>query len=222
MFFPFPYFCAWIHSCCNDTESCCNGGCSPCCIIGPTGATGPMGMMGPTGPMGPMGLEGPMGPTGAAGATGPRGANGPTGPRGEAPELNALVATNDTAQTPAAGAPLSFSNDQAISGTHVFHSPGTANFALTQNGFYQVQYNTVGTNAESASLPATIGVHLANGGTEVPGTRTAVTIGAAGDTAALSGMTIVHVTAAPAAITLEANNADGSYSNTSITLRKLD
>ena len=133
-----------------------------------------------------------------------------------------MVATNDTAQVPAAGTPLSFDNDQATSGTVVFHSPGTANFALTQNGFYQVQYNTVGTNTTSASLPATIGVHLSNGGTEIPGTRTAATITADGDTAALSGMTIVYVTAAPATITLEANNGDGSYSNTSITLRKLD
>lgn len=63
-------------------------------LVGPTGATGAMGLQGPigltgpagatgaTGPQGPIGLTGPAGATGATGPQGPIGLTGPTGPQG--------------------------------------------------------------------------------------------------------------------------------------------
>ncbi len=196
---------------------------------GATGATGAQGPAGATGATGATGAQGPAGATGAAGAQGPAGATGatgptgPTGPAGTVPELNAVTATNEAAQTPAGdNGILLFDNDQVAAGTQVFHSPNTGNFALLANGHYQIYYNTVATNATGVTPPVAVSVHLANGGVAIPGTTAVSSITAANDTVALSGTTIVNVTSTPATITLVSDNQNGSFSNSSITIRRLD
>lgn len=125
-------------------------------------------------------------------------------------------------QTLAADGIFTFDNDQATTGTSILHSPSTGVFTLNQNGFYEIYYNTVGTNAASVTPPTSLEVHLANGGTEIPGTTSTATITAANDKVTLSGATVVNVTSAPANITLVADNANGTYSNTAITIRRLN
>ena len=72
--------------------------------FGPTGPTGPQGLVGPTGPQGdvgptgPQGDVGPTGPQGDIGPTGPQGDIGPTGPTGP------TGATGDTGPTGPTGA----------------------------------------------------------------------------------------------------------------------
>ena len=117
---------------------------------------------------------------------------------------------------------LLFDNDQVAAGTQVFHSPNTGNFALLANGHYQIYYNTVATNATGVTPPVAVSVHLANGGVAIPGTTAVSSITAANDTVALSGTTIVNVTSTPATITLVSDNQHGSFSNSSITIRRLD
>lgn len=91
-----------------------------------------------------------------------------------------------------------------------------------ENGYYFINYTTVATNAASATPPVTVGVHLSKGGEEIPGTAAITTISTANDTAALSGTTIINVTDSPATITLDAENTNGTFTNTSMTIRKLD
>lgn len=158
---------------------------------------------------------------GATGAEGPTGPTGPTGPAGTVPPLSAVASTNVGAQTPAANGPLTFDSDQATTGTAITHTPNSETFTLTENGLYEIHYNTVGTNANTVTPPTSLGTYLANGGTAIPGTTSTATIGADGNTATLSGSTVVNVTSAPADITLAAENANGSYSNSALTIRKL-
>ena len=60
-------------------------------LAGPTGPTGPIGLIGPTGPIGPTGLTGPTGPQGNLGPTGPTGVVGPTGPIDESAFVSAVI-----------------------------------------------------------------------------------------------------------------------------------
>lgn len=204
-------------------------------VVGPMGPTGPMGapgLMGPAGEQGPIGPQGPqgaIGPTGVTGPTGPTGPSGipgpagPTGPQGPAAALNVNTSTNVTAQTPpAANSALLFDTTQTAAGTAITHTQGTGIFTLGQVGIYQISYNTVATNAAQAALPVSVGVHLTRNAAVIAGTESKATITAAAHTASLSGTTTVQITAPPVNITLAANDTNGTFSNTSITIRKLD
>jgi len=199
--------------------------------VGPTGAAGPAGVEGAIGPMGPTGPEGaigPMGPAGAAGPTvatgpmGPAGATGATGPIGPARELNALTAFNDSVQTPgAADEELVFNINPVSVGTAITHTLGTGIFTMTENGNYMVTYNTVVSNTNPSTPSFLAGVNLASNGITIPGTTAVATVNT-GDTEALSGTSIIHVTNAPLNISLVTSRPDGAYSNTSVTIQKLD
>lgn len=106
-------------------------------------------------------------------------------------------------------------------GTAINHTPNTGIFTLKENGFYQIHYNTVGTNSASAKLPTSLGVHLTNGGVAIPGTMSTSTIDKDKDTEALAGTTIVNVTSAPVTISLVAENKNGSYNHTAISITKI-
>lgn len=177
----------------------------------PAGATGAAGEAGATGP------QGPQGPAGATGATGPQ------GPAGPAVALNVNTAVNTASQTPAAAnAALTFATTQTAVGTAITHTAGSGDFILTQAGTYEISYHTTVTNAAGITPPTLVGMHLASGGTAIPGTESTVTIAAAGNIATLTGTTTVQVTAPPVTITLRADNTNGTFSNTSMTIRKLD
>lgn len=225
---------------CCDNNSCqgaqgprgCPGAVGPMGPMGPMGVPGlmgPAGEQGPIGPQGPQGVIGPTGATGATGATGPAGApgatgpTGPAGPQGPAVALNVNTSTNVTAQTPPeANSALLFDATQTAAGTAITHTQGTGIFTLGQVGIYQISYNTVATNAAQAALPVSVGVHLTRNTAVIAGTESRSTITAAAHTASLSGTTTVQITAPPVNITLAANDTNGTFSNTSITIRKLD
>lgn len=191
----------------------------PAGVAGPVGATGPVG---PTGMAGPTGAEGAIGPTGPTGATGPMGPAGATGPIGPARELNALTAFNDSVQTPgAADEELVFNINPVSVGTAITHTLGTGIFTMTENGNYMVTYNTVVSNTNPSTPSFLAGVNLASNGITIPGTTAVATVNT-GDTEALSGTSIIHVTNAPLNISLVTSRPDGAYSNTSVTIQKLD
>lgn len=193
--------------------------------VGPTGVAGPTGPEGATGPAGPAGVTGPAGPVGATGPVGPAGATGPTGPTGPigpARELNALTAFNDSVQTPgAADEELVFNINPVSVGTAITHTVGTGIFTMTENGNYMVTYNTVVSNTNPSTPSFLAGVNLASNGITIPGTTAVATVNT-GDTEALSGTSIIHVTNAPLNISLVTSRPDGAYSNTSVTIQKLD
>ena len=74
----------------------------------------------------------------------------------------------------------------------------------------------------SASPPVTVSAQLENEGTEIPGTITSATLQSASNTANLAATAIIEVSSAPVTITLNANDTDAEYSNTSVVIRKLD
>lgn len=180
----------------------------------PQGATGPAGPQGAAGPAGPIGPAGPQGVTGATGVTGPTGA---------AAAVNVVYAVNAAAQTPAAaGTVLTLAANQAAVGTAVTHTAGTGPISLNEAGTYEVNYTTTVTPAAGVTPPVTVSVQLNSGAAAVPGTVSSATLQAAGNTATLAGNAIVQVTTAPVTLTLVANDASGTYTNTSVTVRKLD
>ena len=68
-------------------------------IVGPTGATGPIGASGATGPQGNPGNTGATGPTGNTGGQGATGATGPTGSTGGQGNTGSTGATGPTGNT---------------------------------------------------------------------------------------------------------------------------
>lgn len=157
------------------------------------------------------------------GATGPTGETGPTGPTGAAPTLNALNAVNVAGQTPgSAGDALTLDTNQVLEGSAITHTASSADIELTENGTYRVGYNTTVTTSGSASPPVTVSAQLENEGTEIPGTITSATLQSASNTANLAATAIIEVSSAPVTITLNANDTDAEYSNTSVVIRKLD
>ena len=124
-------------------------------------------------------------------------------------------------QTPAAaGNALTFAITQAQAGTAISHAAGTAEFILTEPGIYEIEYNTV--VASSASPTFTVALQLELNGDPIPGSRSSVSIGAAADEQTLSGRAVITVNGTPVTITLVAEDTNGSYSNTVLTIQKLD
>jgi hypothetical protein len=153
-----------------------------------------------------------MGPAGATGATGATGASAP---------LNLNSSANVTEQTPAdAGNALTFAVTQAQAGTAISHTAGTAGFVLTENGIYEIEYNTV--VASSVNPTFTVALHLEINGDIIPASRSSVSIGAAADEQTLSGRAVITLTNAPVTITLVAEDTNGTYSDTVITIQKLN
>ena len=146
---------------------------------------------------------------------------GATGATGATVPLNLNSSANVDQQVPAAaGAPLTFAITQAQAGTAISHAAGTAEFILTENGIYEIEYNTV--VASSASPTFTVALRLEINGDPIPASRSSVSIGAAADEQTLSGRAVITLTNAPATITLVAEDTNGTYSNTVITIQKLN
>ena len=133
-----------------------------------------------------------------------------------------MAATNNTAQPLAANTALVFAEHPTLTGTSISHTPNSGTFTLSDNGFYQIEYNVVATNTSSTVLPALVSVHLEKGNTAIPGTTMSATVAAANSTVPLSASTIINVTDAPANIELVTGNGNGRFSNMGITIRKLD
>lgn len=110
----------------------------------------------------------------------------------------------------------------AYAGTDIYHASDSGTFTLRTDGNYEVSYHTVVTNAANATPPVSPGVHLTRGGETVAGTTAVSTIPAAGHMAALAGTAVISVTAAPVEISLAANNGEGTFTHSSVTIRKLD
>ncbi|MBQ3615141.1 MAG: hypothetical protein II993_03960, partial [Anaerotignum sp.] len=68
----------------------------------------------------------------------------------------------------------------------------------------------------------TAALHLEQNGVIIPGSRSSVSLSAAADEQTLSGRSVITVNGTPVTITLVAEDANGSYSNTVLTIQKLD
>ncbi len=135
--------------------------------------------------------------------------------------MNLNSSANVTEQTPsAAGDALTFAITQAQAGTAISHAAGSAEFILTETGIYEIEYNTV--VASSASPTFTVVLHLEINGDLIPASRSSVSISAAADEQTLSGRAVISLSSVPATITLVAENANGTYRDTVLTIQKLD
>ncbi len=135
--------------------------------------------------------------------------------------MNLNSSANVTEQTPsAAGDALTFSITQAQAGTAISHAAGSAEFILTETGIYEIEYNTA--VASSASSTLTVVLHLEINGELIPASRSSVSVSAAADEQTLSGRAVISLSGVPATITLVAENANGTYRDTVLTIQKLD
>ena len=133
--------------------------------------------------------------------------------------LNALYATNVPSQSPSASAALTLDTNQLTDGTAITHTPSSGDIQLTEPGNYEISYSAVATNVSSVPTSASLQFNL--DGAVVPGTLKTSTITAASDTQVLAANAIVNV-ASTSTLTLVANNADASFTNVGVTVRKLD
>ena len=198
------------------------GAVGPAGPVGATGATGEIGPMGPVGPTGATGATGAIGATGEIGPIGPTGATGATGatgPTGAPAPLNLNSSANVEEQTvAAAGDPLIFAITQAQEGIAITHAAGTSDFILSENGIYEITYNTIVT--ANGATPVTTALHLEINGDLVPASRSAVTLLNATDEQTLYGSSVITISTTPATITLAAEDTNGIYSDTVITIQK--
>ena len=102
----------------------------------------------------------------------------------------------------------------------ISHAAGTAEFILTENGIYEIEYNTV--VASSVNPTFTVALHLELNGDIILASRSSVSISAAADEQTLSGRAVITLSNAPATITLVAEDSNGTYSDTVLTIQKLD
>ena len=197
------------------------GAVGPAGPVGATGATGEIGPMGPVGPTGATGATGAVGATGEIGPIGPTGATGATGPTGAPVPLNLNSSANVEEQTvAAAGDPLIFAITQAQEGIAITHAAGTSDFILSENGIYEITYNTIVT--ANGATPVTTALHLEINGDLIPASRSAVTLLNATDEQTLYGNSVITISTTPATITLAAEDTNGTYSDTVITIQKLN
>ncbi|MBR5590317.1 MAG: hypothetical protein IKW40_02185, partial [Anaerotignum sp.] len=128
---------------------------------------------------------------------------------------------NTEPQTPAAtGDALTFSINNAQAGTAISHAAGTADFILSETGIYQIDYNSIVT--ANGTTPLTTALHLEINGDLIPASRSAVTLANATDEQTIFGSSVITLTTIPATITLVAEDANGTYSSTVLTILKLD
>lgn len=218
----------------NNRCSCCNNcpnyaTCIPCPgPQGPTGATGPRGLQGPqgaqgiTGNTGAIGATGPQGVQGFQGAVGPTGPTGATGPTGVI-TTNVLNAINVAVQTSIAeSTTLIFTENQTAIGTAIKHTAGTGNFVINEAGIYSIRYDSITSNISNSTLPIIATLSLTNNGTRIPATTSSATITTSGNNATLSGNTILSIVTLPTTISLVSENTNANFSNTSISIIKLN
>ena len=200
-------------------------------VTGPQGPQGPQGVPGVAGPAGSQGLQGVPGATGPAGAPGATGATGPagapgatgaTGPAGTVPVLQALMAVCDGAQAPGRNGLIYFTEPLFITGTDIAHPMNVGTFSLVKSGTYEISYHSVGTNASSAYLPALVGLHLTANYDVIPGTTSLATVTGEDYKVDLSGTAFITADAVPVKIALMTETMYGRFTNTSVTIRKLD
>ena len=176
--------------------------------MGPTGATGPRGLIGPQGPAGATGPQGPAGATGATGATGPQGPAGatgatgatgpqgpvgpqgpmgPQGPQGESGTNDVLYASNTGALVDS-GAIIPLTLNAATSGTTMSVNANTV--ILPTTGYYLISYFANG------SVPTgNLEVSLYLNGSAIAGESVSAT-NVAGEIAAAGKTVLLNVTAA--------------------------
>lgn len=188
-------------------------------VTGPQGPQGPQGVPGVAGPAGSQGLQGVPGATGPAGAPG---ATGATGSAGTVPVLQALMAVCDGAQAPGRNGLIYFTEPLFITGTDIAHPMNVGTFSLVKSGTYEISYHSVGTNASSAYLPALVGLHLTANYDIIPGTTSLATVTGEDYKVDLSGTAFITADAVPVKIALMTETMYGRFTNTSVTIRKLD
>lgn len=197
------------------------GPAGPAGAPGATGATGPAGPQGEIGPAGPAGATGPAGPAGATGATGPAGpagatgATGPAGPAGATATNENAMLFNPAAQTVAAGDALSFTGTQ-INSTGDITASGTDGLTLTA-GEYLVTFRSDAVTADAGVL----GASLALDGTVLPYATTLISSPAA-ETQGLTLTAILDLTAAQTLTVINSSGAEATYTNSTLTVVKLD
>lgn len=211
---------------------------------GPTGSTGPTGAAGATGApssgvdiIGPTDTTEPTGATGATaateatgatratgatdtGATGPAGPTGLNGPTGSSAAADLLVATNDTAQTPADAAAIPFADNTFVHGSAITHTAGEGAFSLNQTGIYEISYSTNLFNADT-TLPKTVNIGLYVAGTRVPGSFAEQTLTAADQTVSIGVTIAVPVATAPAEVYLLNGGTGVTYNESILYIRKI-
>lgn len=191
-------------------------------VTGPQGPQGPQGVPGVAGPAGSQGLQGAPGAMGATGPAGAPGATGATGPAGTVPVLQALMAVCDGAQAPGRNGLIYFTEPLFITGTDIAHPMNVGTFSLVKSGTYEISYHSVGTNASSAYLPALVGLHLTANYDVIPGTTSLATVTGEDYKVDLSGTAFITADAVPVKIALMTETMYGRFTNTSVTIRKMD
>ena len=159
------------------------GATGPAGVMGPTGATGPQGAVGPTGATGPrgetgprgdIGLRGDAGATGAVGPTGPAGADGAAGPTGPAGADGAVGPTGPAGLDGATGPTGPAGLDGAIGPTGPTGPTGPAGVPAEAAAYAE---NTVGaTGLPDASAIALPGVRTVGDALSYDGTTGEVTV----------------------------------------------
>ena len=148
---------------------------------------------------------------------------GPVGPTGPAASVPASALVNAIALGPTAGTvgtPLAFTGTPVNIGTAISANPAAGTFTLTEPGTYEVAYNSTVTNTTGAGQQ---GLQLTSGGAPIPGTVTSAQIAAANNPQQLAASTLVTVSQGnPVTISLVPTAANGTYSNTSLTVERLD
>ena len=215
---------------------------------GPTGPTGATGEAGPTGPTGATGEAGPTGPTGATGeaatvsvgqtTTGDPGTEAavtnsgtpqnavldfviPKGETGSTEPLNVLSAYSTPPQVVTDGGNLIFDRNASDYGTAITHSAGSADFALTEPGIYEVAFNGTFGSVSGATLPETLTLALYQGGNIVNGSEMQYVFQNSGEVENISFNQPITVSSVPAALQMTANGGNFSYSNVSLTIHRL-
>ncbi len=137
--------------------------------------------------------------------------------------VSALHAVSTAAQTVASGtAPLILATTLVQAGTAITHDAGSGIFTLKESGLYEIFYHTDVTAA--ACAPTAVTLTLLNGCTPIDGAAASAYVAANDTPVSVSGSTLVSVTGdTPAVISLvsPACIKNASYSNTSVTIRKL-
>ena len=104
--------------------------------------------------------------------------------------------------------------------TAISHAAGTSDFILSETGIYQIDYNSIVT--ANGTTPLTTALHLEINGDLIPASRSAVTLANATDELTIFGSSVITLTTIPATITLVAEDTNGTYSSTVLTILKLD
>lgn len=131
-----------------------------------------------------------------------------------------MYATQTGSQSPVSdGDPLTFDTTQLSEGTAITHTGGSSDISITENGVYEISYSTVGTDSTGAG---TTSVQLREDGTEIPGTTASANVANANDLASLSASAIISVTSAPVTITLNMIGTNQAFTNTAVSVKKLD